>query len=757
MLRISYMCMLLAALFAPLAIAACSDDEPLLSPAVTELAPSGASESLQPTPSPTPAQDTAVVAPAPLANFDCQVGQILMPQERCTYPGTSDEFWVDESGDGHFLFFTASTVINAQNANINNQSYDFAASKQSDGSWIIETAGSPSDSVKVSDLMAIASPSPTAVSSLHPQGLPAASPTPTLGTAVNTPTPIPSPTLISVSAPVVTPEPTAESSVAVSSIAVTVVSPSVPTATPTEVAVASGAAKIGANRPPDIVEGIGSQTVMVYQSLVMDVSDAFADPEGEPVQQYSVIVGNPAVAHAWINSISGELTLSGLRVGSTWITLGACDSLICTELGALNFLLTVTPPPNSPPQAVQGVADQVVRVGETLTVPVLQAFWDLEGDRVSDFDSELSNEAAALATINRSSGRMTFLGMQTGTTLVSVLACDNEGCGGGELALNFNLTVLPPVNKPPFAITGIADKALHVGEIITLDVSTLFADPEGDPLQEFGFSVTDRSVAVGSIDSRTGLLTIRGAKAGRTYVAVDASDEALESIRPDLTFQVSVTEPPRNPPRVISKVSDQTVNLGSSVEVSVADSFVTPSRYRVTWYDFLMRDPEIGIDSEISRDGTLTLKGTEEGRSWVSVRACSYVGCSNFSDLSFVLIVTDPDREPNRSPEVVGAVPDRHLRVGEMVTMDVSSAFNDPDDEPIDDYEFSFSHPYRALGSSITNTGVLTIRGANPGTTQVYISACDDENDCSDPEEMSFTLTVEDPLAKIHKETSDGL
>jgi len=66
---------------------------------------------------------------------------VVSPGESCVYPGTPEEFSVDSSGRGHFLFFTAGTGINARNTTINGVRYDFAASKQADGTWVIEAAG----------------------------------------------------------------------------------------------------------------------------------------------------------------------------------------------------------------------------------------------------------------------------------------------------------------------------------------------------------------------------------------------------------------------------------------------------------------------------------------------------------------------------------------------------------------------------------------------------------------------------------------
>ncbi len=117
-----------------------------------------------PRPEPTP-NPTATLTPEPMpADGVCRVGWIVGPGERCTYPGTSEEFSVDSSGRGQFLFFTAGTGIDARNTTINGVTYNFKASKQDDGTWIIEAAGGG----------ATAPPTPTAT------------PTPT-----QTPSPIP--------------------------------------------------------------------------------------------------------------------------------------------------------------------------------------------------------------------------------------------------------------------------------------------------------------------------------------------------------------------------------------------------------------------------------------------------------------------------------------------------------------------------------------------------------------------------------------
>ena len=68
-----------------------------------------------------------------VADGICNVGLRLGPGERCTYPGTSDDFSVSDAGLGRFLFATAGGSIN-----IRIENYDFVASHQGGGVWRID-------------------------------------------------------------------------------------------------------------------------------------------------------------------------------------------------------------------------------------------------------------------------------------------------------------------------------------------------------------------------------------------------------------------------------------------------------------------------------------------------------------------------------------------------------------------------------------------------------------------------------------------
>ena len=90
-----------------------------------------------------PATGTSATETMPAsADGDCSVGLVIIPGESCVYPGTSTEFSVDSAGLGRFLIFTSGSSISLQDARVNGVSYNFAASKQADGAWVIGAVGS---------------------------------------------------------------------------------------------------------------------------------------------------------------------------------------------------------------------------------------------------------------------------------------------------------------------------------------------------------------------------------------------------------------------------------------------------------------------------------------------------------------------------------------------------------------------------------------------------------------------------------------
>ena len=154
-------------------------------------------------------------------------------------------------------------------------------------------------------------PMPAPTSTPTPMPAPTSTPTP-MPAPTSTPTSMPAPTstLTPMPAPTFTPVPTP--------------APASPTPNPASSATAAPAPPAPANRPPIVARAISDQSLKVGDSIALDISEAFTEPDGDPVAEYSWTFSDPEVADGHESS-AGELTLSGKRVGTARVEVRAYD------------------------------------------------------------------------------------------------------------------------------------------------------------------------------------------------------------------------------------------------------------------------------------------------------------------------------------------------------------------------------------------------------------------------------------------------
>ena len=68
---------------------------------------------------------------------ECYAGLRVSAGQSCTYPGTTDEFRVNERGRGSFLGRLAGIRINFDNETVNGRVYDFRAEHLGNGVWVV--------------------------------------------------------------------------------------------------------------------------------------------------------------------------------------------------------------------------------------------------------------------------------------------------------------------------------------------------------------------------------------------------------------------------------------------------------------------------------------------------------------------------------------------------------------------------------------------------------------------------------------------
>lgn len=160
----------------------------------------------------------------------------------------------------------------------------------------------------------------------------------------------------------------------------------------------------------------------------------------------------------------------------------------------------------------------------------------------------------------------------------------------------------------------------------------------------------------------------------------------------------------------------------------------TPAENAHTHFVLYIRSEDIAIGKYDSAQvvavtgSTTTIVGLQSGTSYHFVVRGMRLSLTNYAAVWGPWsdwVSETPRQVPNRPPEAVGTFPDLNLRVGETATLDISGAFRDPDGDPIVSHGFFLSNPDIAQRSSISDSGILTLRATKVGTTSVTVEAID--------------------------------
>ena len=174
--------------------------------------------------------------------------------------------------------------------------------------------------------------------------------------------------------------------------------------------------------PPVAVDVIADRTVTNGDSVALDLSDHFIDPDGDTLS-YTARASDVAVATA---SVSGAaLTVRGLSPGRATVTVTAADpGGLSAEQG---FQVTV---PNRPPEAVGSIPGLEMFTGDSARVEVSDHFTDPDGGPLSytvatlDPNTPMDTSVVA-ATV--SGAMVTVTARSPGEATVTVKASDAGG------------------------------------------------------------------------------------------------------------------------------------------------------------------------------------------------------------------------------------------------------------------------------------------------------------------------------------------
>ena len=273
-----------------------------------------------------------------------------------------------------------------------------------------------------------------------------------------------------------------------------------------------------ANRAP-VGEGvIPALTVAVGQTKVLDVSQYFADPDGDGLS-YSAETSDPRVATTSISG--GALTVTGVARGTASVTVTATDP---DGLSALQSVAVIVP--NQAPVLLDSIGAFELNSGDSATIDLSGHFEDPDGDSLS-FAAETSDSTVVTADVSGSVVAIRALG--DGSATVSLTATDPQGSSSTVAAA---ITVR---NQAPEAVDTIPPQSVKQLQRVTIGLHPYFRDPEGGALT-YSATVSDPDVAT-AVTSDS-VVAVSGIAVGVTNVVVTAID--LGGLSAQQEFRVTV-------------------------------------------------------------------------------------------------------------------------------------------------------------------------------------------------------------------------
>ena len=325
------------------------------------------------------------------------------------------------------------------------------------------------------------------------------------------------------------------------------------------------------NRAPVVVETINPLTLTAgTDATTIDMAAHFSDPDSDPLT-YAAVSTDTRVATASVSSATLEITPVAQGTTTVMIMVQDTEGLTITR----NVTVTVNPAPNRAPVIVEAIDPLTLTAGTDATTADMAAhFSDPDGDPLTY--TAVSTDTR-VATVSVSNATLSLTPLAAGTTTVMIMVRDT---GGLTITRNFAVTVNPKPNAAPMAVGTINPFTFTVGEdAATVNLSSHFSDPDGDPLTYTAVSTNTR-VATASVSNST--LAITPLAAGTTTVMIMVKDTAGLTITRNIT--VTVNSPPNRAPIAMATIVPLTLTAGTAATIiDMAAHFSDPDGDSLTY------------------------------------------------------------------------------------------------------------------------------------------------------------------------------
>ena len=295
------------------------------------------------------------------------------------------------------------------------------------------------------------------------------------------------------------------------------------------------------NRQPELTDTIPHQTLAPGDTLTLDVSNTFTDPDGDTLT-FTVMSDDTTVATVSVDGAMVMIVATG--EGSAFITVTATDP---GGLSASQTFAATVATGNLAPETVGEIEAQTVKVGAMATLNAADYFTDPNGDMLT-YTAASSDDAVAGVAVDGAT--VTITGAAAGMANLTVTATDPDGLSATQEA---EITVVanqsPEISDtvPVYDLLFITDSTdMTMVDTLTrvvLDMADYFSDLDGDELT-YTASTSDETIAAvetieGSVVTTVAVSSDSTFAHDTTMLTVTATDPDGESVTQMTTVLVA--------------------------------------------------------------------------------------------------------------------------------------------------------------------------------------------------------------------------
>ena len=476
-----------------------------------------------------------------------------------------------------------------------------------------------------------------------------------------------------------------------------------------------------ANQAPMQRGTIGPRTLKVGTNIKIELTDYFSDADdGLTTLTYTTSVSNSGGGQVNLHLVGTELTIyAGSTVGTATVTATATD----TYSASATQSTTITVEPYYDPVPVSTILNSTIKVGGTgvgysgvfVLSDVSSYFAHPDGDTMT-YSASLSD--TSVGTVAWSGTTLSITAVAAGSATVTVTATDSRDATGTH---TFTLTVL--ANTAPTTVGTIPTQTVSLsGAAGTVDLSSYFSDPDGNPLT---YTATSSNISKATVSLSGATLSITPVATGWTTITVNVTDTSNAAAQQ--SFSVNVVS--NRSPISVGPIPNQTVRVGETAgTVDLSSYFSDPDGNPLTYTATSSNTSK----ATVSLSGTtLTITAVAAGSATISVTATDPSNASRSRSFYATVLASNT---VNR----VGTIPNQTVALSETVTatVDVSGYFSGPANDTLT-YSATSSNTSRATVS--LSGATLTITGVAAGSSTIRVTATSSQNTSAT---QSFSVQV---------------